>query len=229
MALKAIARLRSKVLTALRSEYGFSKAAGGFLVRRFAHGYAGVDLQLSQFRDVMYVNVGWTFLGLPGFLQSRMLAPDEFQLLDCAMHDRLHMVSKTEAVPTEWRADSDAAADGLIRMLLDVADATCDSIGAHFADPLALPSELPPELVAHDFAERKRLAGGRGGTTPRDYALVRRALHGFYPSAFPLALSLCWVSQTSGNREDAKKYFELAHAAAELPQDRTIMALLSTG
>jgi hypothetical protein len=229
MALRAITRLRKTLLATLRSKYGFSKAAGGFHVRRFAHGYAGVDLQLSQFRDVMYVNVGWTFLGLPGFLQSRMLAPDEFELLDCAMHDRLDKVSRAEAVPTEWRADADAAADGLSRMLLDVADATCDSIGAHFTDPLALTSQLPPELVAQDFAERKRLAGGREGTTPTDYALVRRALHGFYPGTFPLALCLWWVSQTSGNRADARKYLDLAHAAAWLPQDKTIMALLTAG
>jgi hypothetical protein len=179
MAPKAITRLRNTLRATLRSEYGFSKAAGGLLVRRFAHGYAGVELQLSRFRDVMYVNVAWTFVGLPGFNQSRMLAPEEFQLLDYAMHDRLHKVSKTEAVPTEWRADSDAAADGLNRMLLDVTDATCDSIAAHFADPLALPGQLPPELIAHDFEERKRLAGGRPGTASADYAFVRRALHGF--------------------------------------------------
>lgn len=201
--------------------HGFRKGKQALYYRALAHGTVGIDLQTSEFRNGFFVNVAWTFAGLPGFLAGEQLAPESMNLLDFAFHARLERVARQPSLPACWLfMNGESEIESTLQRALALSVAAGESIADHFSDTQRLLDAFTPNLVLKDY--RDRLAAGTRENPP-EMERIRSALHGYYPEEFELAYSLFHLSRAQNQSKLADEYLDVAKTAAWHDQEKALV------
>jgi hypothetical protein len=84
---------REKVMERVLIPAGFVKGKGGTYVRQHGIQIHLIDFQASKYGHQYFINLGFHYSVLPGFLSGKKLRPAEYHVLDCGVSTRINSFS----------------------------------------------------------------------------------------------------------------------------------------
>ena len=220
---REITKIRKIAIGELCTKYTFVKGLEGLCYKVYESGIAAVDLQLSDLGDYLYVNICWTFHGLPGFTTCLPTQPQDMGVLDYLFHDRLEQVSGAADIPPRWL---EREREQIIHVLPELSAHACNMVAHHFSEPYALVERLPPDLLMSDSEESLANAGKLVKDLRQPaYWAIRSALHGFGRRPFSLAWSLHLICKQYGDEGNSAQYIVVARNTAWHEQEKRLVSV----
>ena len=205
---------KADVFTRVLAPMGFEKGKLIYL-RPATEQLHAIDFQASRWGSKYFVNIGFSYEFLPGFLSATDCSGADyksFDLLDLLMHIRLDEIMP-DPCPREWSFDQHPeSAQMQMETAAKNAIACIDVFAKRWSEPATFLEAIPPTLLADDIREATRRNDLSQEVVLALPALpLARALGAaWYFEYDNLAYSLGIIASRSGRVDMAQQYLKIA-------------------